>query len=77
MEEWDYIDKRELQNWKGQRICITCQWFTYGVDSSCRTILGCNLRRQQLQQGEHLLKRCDTWSTLFDKPIGRAEAEDL
>ena len=77
MEKWDYIDDRELHNWKGQRICITCQWFTYGVDSCCRTILGCNLRRQQLQQGEHLLKRCDHWSTLVDKPIGRAEAEAL
>ena len=77
MEEWDYIDDRELQGWKGHRICITCEHFTYGVDASCHTILGCNLRRQQLQQGEHLLKRCDHWSTLVAKPIGKAEAETL
>ena len=51
MEEWDFIDERELQGWKGERICMTCQHFTYGVDQHCRTVLGCNLRRGQLQQG--------------------------
>ena len=69
MEEWEYIDDRELQSWKGNRICITCQHFTYGVDLQCRTILGCKLKRQQLQQGEHLLKRCEHWSSVVDQPI--------
>ena len=69
MEEWEYIDDRELQNWKGNRICITCQLFTYGVDPQCRTILGCKLKSQQLQQGEHLLKRCEHWSSVVDLPI--------
>ena len=69
MEDWECIDDRELQNWKGDRICITCQHFTYGVDPQCRTILGCKLKRQQLQQGEDLLKRCEHWSTLLDQPI--------
>ena len=32
MEEWDYVDERELQNWKGSVVCMTCQQFTYGVD---------------------------------------------
>ena len=77
MEGWDYTDERELQNRRGERICITCQRFSCGADSSCRKILGCNLRRQQLQQGEHLLKRCDYRSTLADKPMDRAEAEGL
>ena len=40
MEEWDFIDERELQGWKGERICMTCQHFTYGVDQHCRTVLG-------------------------------------
>ena len=59
MEGGDYTDAMELQNRRGERICITWQLFSYGADSSYRKILGCNLRRQQLQQGEHLLKRCD------------------
>ena len=69
MEEWGFVSDQELQNWKGNRICITCQFFVYGVDQRCRTILGCKLKRRQLQQGEHLLKRCDDWSTLVDQSI--------
>ena len=50
MEEWAFIDERELQGWKGGCGCITCQHFTYGVDQHCHTLLGCNLRQQQMQQ---------------------------
>ena len=37
---------------------MTCQHFTYGVDQHCHTMLGCNLRQKQLQQGQHLKKKC-------------------
>ena len=37
---------------------MTCQHFAYGVDQHCHTKVGCNLRQKQLQQGEHLQKRC-------------------
>ena len=63
MEEWGYIDERDLQNWKGGVVCITCQHFTYGVDQHCHTMVGCNLRQKQLQQGEHLKKRCKLWAS--------------
>ena len=36
MEEWAFVDERELQGWKGGCVCITCQHFTYGVDQHCR-----------------------------------------
>ena len=36
MDDWDYLDDRQLQNWKGEQVCITCQHFTYGVDEQCR-----------------------------------------
>ena len=62
MEEWDYVDDHQLQGWKGREICITCQHFTYGIDQHCRTLVACNLRRGLLQQGEHLLKRCEHWA---------------
>ena len=70
MEEWDFIDERELQGWKGERICMTCQHFTYGVDQHCLTVLGCNLRRGQLQQGEHLTKQCKYWSSVSNMETG-------
>ena len=54
MEAWDFVNERDLQEWKGGMVCMTCQHFTYGVDRHCQTMVGCNLR--QLQQGEHLKK---------------------
>ena len=77
MEEWDFIDERELQGWKGERICMTCQHFTYGIDQHCRTVLGCNLRRGQLQQREHRTKQCKYWSSVSDmKTSGRLDASN-
>ena len=49
VEERGYVDERDLQNWKGGVVCMTCQHFIYGVDQHCHTLLGCNLRQQQLQ----------------------------
>ena len=40
MEEWGFVDERELQGWKGGCVCITCQHFTYGVDQHCHTPVG-------------------------------------
>ena len=72
MEEWGFVDERELQGWKGGCVCITCQHFTYGVDPHCHTLLGCNLRQQQLQQGEHLKKKCKLWAPTWQKEMGWA-----
>ena len=61
--EWDFVDDRDLQNWKGGVVCMTCQHFTYGVDQHCHTMVGCNLRQRQLAQGDHLKKSCKLWSS--------------
>ena len=71
-EEWGFVDDRDLQNWEGGVVCITCQHFTYGVDQHCHTLLGCNLRQQQLQQGEHLKKKCKLWAPTWQKQVGWA-----
>ena len=70
MEEWGFVDERELQGWKGGCVCITCQHFAYGMDQHCHTLLGCNLRQQQLQQGEHLTKKCKLWAPTWQKEMG-------
>ena len=72
MEEWDYVDERDLQNWKGGVVCMACQHFTYGVDQHCHTMVGCNLRQKQLQQGQHLKKRCKLWAPTSQKEMGWA-----
>ena len=53
-------------------VCMTCQHFTYGVDQHCHTMVGCNLRQKQLQQGEHLKKRCKLWAPTWQKQVGWA-----
>ena len=53
---------------------MTCQHFTYGVDQHCHTMVGCNLRKKQLQQGQHLKKRCKLWAPTWQKQVGWAEA---
>ena len=55
---------------KGARICLTCQHFTNGVDAHSRTMVACNLRQQQLQQSDHLIKRCRHWSPSWQDQAG-------
>ena len=72
MEEWGFIDDTELQGCKGACICMACQHFTYGVDQHCHTLLGCTLRQKQLQQGQHLKKKCKLWAPTWQKEMGWA-----
>ena len=74
MEEWDFVEERGLQGWKGARICMTCQHLAYGVDQHCHTLAGCNLMQKQLQQGEHLTKRCLQWAPTWQKDLADAAA---
>ena len=69
-EEWDFMDG--LRQTRSSCVCITCQQLTYGVDQHCHTLLGCNLRQQQLQQGEHLKKKCKLWAPTCQKEMGWA-----
>ena len=69
MDEWSFVDDRELANWKGSRVCMTCQHFTYGVSVHCHTLVACNLRRQQLQQGKHLTKQCRHWAPTWESTV--------
>ncbi|QNI95241.1 hypothetical protein SynA15127_02174 [Synechococcus sp. A15-127] len=32
MEEWGYIDERDLEGWKGGGACMTFHHSTYGTD---------------------------------------------
>ena len=58
MEEWRYIEERDLQNWKGGVVCMTCQYFTYGSDQYGHRMVGCNLTQKHLQHGEQPKKCC-------------------
>ena len=64
MEEWAYVDERELSNCRCSSVCVACQHFRHGVDQHCRTLVGCNIRQKQLQQGQHLIKTCKQGSNV-------------
>ena len=58
---------------RAQRFLLkSSQHFTYGVDQHCHTMVGCNLRQKQLQQGQHLKKRCKLWAPTWQKEVGWA-----
>ena len=42
------------------------------LDSQMQTPSGCRLREQQLQQGEHLKKKCKLWAPTLQKEAGWA-----
>ena len=48
MEEWDFNDEHELQDWNDSVFCMSCQHYTYNVDQHCHTMVGVNLRQNQL-----------------------------
>ena len=54
------------------RLRMTYQHFVYGVDRHCRTVVVCDLRQRQLQQGEHLKKRCKLWAPTSQSAMGWA-----
>ena len=41
-------------------------------EQDCQTMVGRNLRQKQLQQGEHLKKRCKHWAPTWQKQMGPA-----
>ena len=49
---------------------MTCQHFTYGASQSSHTMVGCNLRQKQHQQGEHPKKARKLWATTREKGMG-------
>ena len=72
MEVLGVVDECDLEGWKGGVVGMTCQHFTYGVDQYCHTFLACKIRQKQLQQGDHLTKRCKLWVPTWQQQFGWA-----
>ena len=70
MEDLGFVDGRQLERSYSSKVCMTCQHFSYGVDAHCHTLLGCNLWRGLLQNGEHLTKCCEHWSAVTEMKSG-------
>ena len=51
MEEWSHADDRVIQRQYSEKVCMSCAWFTYGIDAHCHTCVGCALTEALLEQG--------------------------
>ena len=71
MEAWPHADERVMQRSYNEQVCISCAWFTYGMDGHCHTVVGCALQEAQLQRGQHLThccrtgRQCTTWKPVL------------
>ena len=74
MEAWLHADDRVMQRSYAEQVCISCAWFTYGMDGHCHTVVGCALQEVQLQQGQHLTHCCRNWKAVHQAETGPAAA---
>ena len=62
MEEWGFVDDRELESFRGHKSCSTCGHFGFAVLGQ-RQVLGCcHLRQALLTPSSHPLKSCKHWT---------------
>ena len=62
MEDWPFVDDRELVGFRGLQSCSTCGNFGYLTLSQCQVLGGCHLKQRLLPPGTQLTRRCDGWS---------------
>ena len=74
MEEWGHADDRVIQRQYSEKVCMSCAWFTYGIDAHCHTCVGCALMEALLEQGQHLTHGCRNWKPVHQMETGPAVA---
>ena len=74
MEEWVHADNRVIQRSYTAEVCISCAWFTYGMNARCHTCVGCALMQAQLEHGQHLSNGCRNWKPVHHAKTGLAIA---
>ena len=56
MEEWGFVDDRELESFRGHKSCSTCGHFGFAVLGQCQ-VLGCCHLRQALLTPDYDVKK--------------------
>ena len=79
MEEWGFVDDRELQNWKGGVVCMTASTSLWRR-SALPHDGGVQPQAEAAPTGEHL-KKCKLWAPTWQKEmvwaLGRATLTPL
>ena len=70
IEEWGHADDRVIQRQYSEKVCMSCAWFTYGIDAHCHTCVGCALMEALLEPGQHLTHGCPNWKPVHQMETG-------
>ena len=62
VEEWGFLDERELDSFRGHKSCATCDHFGYVTLGQCQVLGSCSLKQGLLAPGSHPLKSCKHWT---------------
>ncbi len=62
IEEWPYLDQDMQIMDRSRKVCMTCHWFRHHAGASWIPVLTCQLHRGLLAHGEHLNRRCHSWT---------------
>ena len=74
MEEWDFIDERQLTPFRGMQHCSTCSSFGYVTLGQCQVLGACHLKRRLLPPGSQLIRRCSGWTYATPWAAKRSDA---
>jgi hypothetical protein len=61
-EQWPYLDEEVLVASRSRKVCLTCHWFRHHAGVNCIPVLTCQLHQGLLAHGEHITRRCQSWT---------------
>jgi hypothetical protein len=62
VEEWPFLEQPLLLPSRSHRVCLTCHWFRHHAAPQCVPLLTCQLHQGLISHGEHLTRRCTSWT---------------
>ena len=72
VEEWPFVDDRELMSFKGLRSCASCTHFGYVTLGQCQTLGACLLMQRLLPPNCQQLRQCQHWSYAAPAALGQS-----
>ena len=72
LDHWSAMERGVLRRSRNSHICLTCQHFAHHINEDQHTVLRCDHHHALIANGEHLTKKCKTWTVRRDREIGWA-----
>lgn len=62
IEAWPWLESDLLITTRSHQVCMTCQSFRHRAAGDGIPLLTCQRHRGLIAHGEHLTRRCSSWS---------------